>query len=652
MKLYLLGDWAQAQNFITGLKVQEALINWLFVQNRWILGIAFAVVFSFAIYTFLKEKKASAFGVALIFTLYVGIISNLVPVTMQTPAMSSSMESSISQAELRVSQAQASLTSAQNQPGQPNVMSTRDRLSYAQSDLNKLKKLDVGVGSEVAKANVLFAFYYNFVAMVFLNAWEVFDSIDQTISVKQRETQSAIASFMANDPALTPPEKAMINEYSKCLIKKQTYIDQVQKIGQNVSRGIQVNDAQDPPLKGKELADAWAKIIYPSKEAMDAVCQTVTNEFGKIVDSSITQAEIDDFKGGFTVFGHTIGEEDQGKYLAATLGVPAEKLVGMTDDDIAKSFYRAKKMEAMGTALRDKMGDISGSSAGAGLLEKSGVKAAVGGWFTNWVGGFALAAKPFIISTINFGFYLLPISFFFVILASFIPKYHWKAHKNFILAFIFMFAWQFSVLVIEKKMTAVEQADIGVMSENAGGSSYMTNLITGSWDQLTGSSSVVDAGAAGALTGKAAMTKAGQAAISKMLFLAKTNPASAAISTIGSASYAVGSAGYNAYVKMDKDNAEFNKLLMQEGQIDPGFAEIANGVLTNQRAQVEAARSSVKTTEAMLILGSTVVALFLVFGQGFGLGGLASMAGQAASSVAGSVSAVATQGLGRGGFKK
>jgi len=651
MKLYLLGDWAQAQSFITGLKIQEGLLSWLFIDNRWVLGIALVCVFSFAVYTFLKEKKFGAFAsTVILFTLYVGVLGKIVPVTIHTPAMSSSMESSIAQGELRVSQASAALEAAQNQPGQPNIMTAQDTLSYATNDLAKLKKLDLGVGAEVAKANVLFAFYYTFVDVVFLSAWEVFDSVDQSISVKQRGIQAGISEFMANDPQLNSDEKSMVGAYSECLIKKQTYLDQLQQIGQNVAGGIQVNDSQNPPLVGEDLANAWAEIIYPSREEMDAVCQTLTGNFGKTVDAGISQADIENFKGGYTVFGHTFFADNQGKYLAKTLGLPAEKLVGMSDDEIAKTFYRAKKMEAMGKELKNKMSDISGSTAGVGLLEKSGIKASVGGFFSEWLGGFMLSVKPFLQDSINFIFYLLPIAFFFTVLASFIPKYHWKAHQMFISAFIFVFAWQFTVLVVEKHAAYIEQSSVGVMSSGDGVGEYVSNFVTGSWDQITGAS-VVDAGAGAAVTTKVAATKVGQAAIAKILVAAKLHPITAVVSTVGSASYAVGSAGYNAVVKMDKENAEFNKLLMEEGKIDPGFVAIADGALSAQRTQIEAAKSRASMNEALWLLASPMLAMFLAFGSWFGLGSVGQMAGQAASSVGGSVASVATQGFGRGGVK-
>jgi len=649
MKLYLLGDWAQAQSFIAGLKIQEAMLQWLFIDNRWLIAIALVIVFAFAVYVFLKDKKFGAWaGTIILFTLYIAVLGHYVPVTMRTPAMSSSMSSSISQANIRVSAAQNAVTAAQGEPGQPNVMIAKDRLAAANLDLQKLQKLDINVSSSVANANVLFAFYYTFVDTIFLNAWEVFDSIDSSISVKDRGMQAAITEFMANDPQLSASEKSLMNAYSECLIAKQTYVQQVSLIGQNVSRGIQVNASQDPPLKGKELADAWATVVWPSKESMDATCKSVSTNFGKTIDAGISQAEIDDFKGGFTLFGQRFFGDDKGKYLAGTLGISADKLVGMSDDDIARAFYRAKKLESMGKNLRDHMADVSGSSAGSGLLEKSGVKAAVGGFFTSWIGGFALSAKPFLNDSLNFIFYLLPIAFFFTILASFIPKYHWKAHQMFISAFIFVFAWGFTILIVEKYAAAAEAADVGVMSSSSG-NGYVANFVTGAWDQLTGASSVVDAGAGAAVTGKAAMTKAGQAAISKMLFLAKTNPVSAVISSVGSASFAVGTAGYNAAQKLNTENAEFNNLLMAEGSIDPGFVAIANGVLTNQRAQIEAAKSRSKTNEAMWLLFSPMLAMFLAFGSWFGLGQVGGMAGQAASSVGGSVASMATQGIGRGG---
>jgi len=649
MKLYLLGDWAQAQSFIAGLKIQEALLNWLFVDNRWLIAISLVVVFAFSTYLFLKEKKFGAWASTIVlFTFYIAILGHSVPVTMHTPAMSSLMSSSISQAKVRVSAAQNAVIAAQNEPGQPNVMAEKDRLSSANLDLEKLQKLDVNVGSTVAHANVLFAFYYTMVDMIFLNAWEVFDSIDQTISVKDRGMQSAITDFMANDPQLSATEKSLMNAYSECLIAKQTYVQQVSLIGQNVSKGVQVNASQDPPLKGKELADAWATVVYPSKEKMDATCKSVSTNFGKTIDAGISQSEIDDFKGGFSLFGHRFGGTNQAKYLAGTLGIPKEKLIGMSEDDIARAFYRSKKLEAMGSALRDKMADISGSSAGAGLLEKAGIKASVGGWFTQWLGDFMLSAKPFLQDSINFIFFLLPIAFFFTILASFIPKYNWEAHKAFMLAFTFVFAWQFTILVIEKSQAAAENANVGAMSSGDGVLDYAGNFITGSWDQLIGPSAV-DLAAGGAVAGKAAMTKAGQAAISKMLFLAKTTPQGAIISSVGAASFAVGTAGYNAAQKLNKENAEFNNLLMAEGSIDPGFTAIADGVLQSQRRKVEAAKSRGSTLHAILLLSSPFIALLIVFGSFAGLTSVGGMAGQTASSVGGSIASMATQGIGRGG---
>jgi len=456
---------------------------------------------------------------------------------------------------------------------------------------------------------------------------------------------------MANDPQLSATEKSLMNAYSECLIAKQTYVNQVSLIGQNVSKGIQVNASQDPALKGKELADAWAAVIYPSKEKMDATCKSVSSNFGKTIDASISQSDIDDFTSGFSLFGHDFFKEDKGKYLAGTLGIPKEKLIGMSEDEIAKAFYRSKKIEAMGKNLRDHMADISGSSAGSGLLEKTGsIKESVGGFFTEWLGGFMLSVKPFLQDSINFIFFLLPIAFFFTILASFIPKYHWKAHQMFISAFIFVFAWQFTILVIEKNQAAAENANVGVMSSGDNKLDYVGNFITGSWDQLVGSSAV-DLAAGGAVAGKAAMTKAGQAAISHMLFLAKTNPPAAIISSVGAASFAVGTAGYNAAQKLNKENAEFNNLLMAEGSIDPGFTAIADGVLQSQRRKVEAAKSRGSTLHAILLLASPIIAMFIVFGSWYGLGSVGSMAGQAASSVGGSVASMATQGIGRGGMK-
>jgi len=650
MKLLLMGDWSQANSFLQGLKIQDGLLNWLFVQNRWVISIALVVVFAFSIYSFLKDKKlGTSVLTILLFTLYVGILNHSVPVTMHTPVLSSSMESSIAQAKLRVSTAQNAVSAAQAETGQPNVMQAKDRLASANLDLQKLQKLDVPVGSVVGHANVLFSLYFTFTDAVFLSAWEVINKTDQSISVKDRTMQASISEFMANDPQLTETEKALMNAYSECLIAKQTYVKQVSLIGQNVSRGIQVNASQDPPLKGKELADAWAAVIFPSKQAMDATCKSVSNNFGKTIDSSISPAEIDDFAGGFTLFGHRFGANDKAKYLAGTLGVPATKLIGMSDNDIARAFYRSKKLEAMGKNLRDHMANISGSAAGAGIIEKSGIKSSIGGFFTEWLGGFMLSVKPFLQDSINFIFYLLPIVFFFTILASFIPKYHWKAHQMFISAFIFVFAWQFSVLVIEKHAAAIEQANIGVMAEGTG-LDYASNFITGSWDQLIGSSGV-DTAAGAAVAGKAAATKLGQQAISKMLFLAKTNPPAAIISSVGSASFAIGTAGYNSAQKLNKENKEFNNLLMDEGSIDPGFVAIADGVLQAQRKQVRAAQSRASMNEALWLLASPMIAMFLAFGSWFGLGSVGSMAGQAASSVGGSVASMATQGIGRGGMK-
>jgi hypothetical protein len=218
----------------------------------------------------------------------------------------------------------------------------------------------------------------------------------------------------------------------------------------------------------------------------------------------------------------------------------------------------------------------------------------------------------------------------------------------FISAFIFVFAWQFTILVIEKHAASIEKASIGVMSSGDGKLDYLGNFITGSWDQLIGPS-VVDVAAGGAVTGKLAMTKAGQAAVSHMLFLAKTNPPAAIISTVGAASLAIGTAGYNAAQKLNTENAEFNNLLMTEGSIDPGFIAIADGVLQSQRRKVEAAKSRASMNEALWLLASPMLAMFLAFGSWFGLGSVGAMAGQAASSVGGSVASAATQGMGRGG---
>jgi len=90
---------------------------------------------------------------------------------------------------------------------------------------------------------------------------------------------------------------------------------------------------------------------------------------------------------------------------------------------------------------------------------------------------------------------------------------------------------------------------------------------------------------------------------------------------------------------------------MAEGSIDPGFVAIADGVLQAQRRKIQAAKSRAATNEALWLLASPMIAMFLAFGSWFGLGQVGSMAGQAASSVGGSVASMATQGIGRGGMK-
>jgi len=181
-------------------------------------------------------------------------------------------------------------------------------------------------------------------------------------------------------------------------------------------------------------------------------------------------------------------------------------------------------------------------------------------------------------------------------------------------------SWQVMILTISKYYAAQEATEIGMMAESSG-LEYVGDLVAGSWNKLTGGMEAGEA-AAGAAIGRKAIVQGLMAARGAGL-------PGAIMSTL-----ALG--GFSAVAAADEisqDNAEFARVLLDEGGLNPALEQLAAGSISAQRQMLEDKQDRLSAMEALWILASPILTFILFFAgyrmmAGLGVGQAASQAGQ------------------------
>lgn len=628
MKIYLLGGWGTVISFTRGLKSLQSLWSWIFgPQMHWLIGVLISIIFLYSIGQLLN-KNFKPLALIILIPIYVSVMKYEVPAVLPTPAMSTGLSSTINQAQQRVQSAQTALSQAQ--AANAGVDAASVKLAAAEGDLRRLQALNItDSGKVVAQVPVGFALPFIVTDAVALGVWHSINSVSfNSVTLQDRSVQSYLSNALAASPQLTPTEKAVADSLSKCLSAKQAYVEQSAKIAGYVRQGIDPNPNQSPPRTGKALADAWSGILQPSRTAMKQACNQMTPQLASALDASITPADVKNFEGGFQIGGESwfqTATPDKVQYLAAQMGVPASDLQGKSPDQIAKMFLRYKKLEAISKQLTSNLDQVGSGAAGAGYNAKTSFSSTAAGMLANWLGSFGLSVKPFILQALNFCVFLLPVSFFFVLLLSLWPRSFKRAWSSFLIGLIFVFSWQVTILVIEKYVAAKNQQTVA-MQQPKSGFGYLGQLIDGTFQNLTGGAESGNgdavAGAAGAA--KVATSKTGIKVISKILAAGSDIALPAAVvSTLATGALSVVSAKH----ALDKNSQNFANLLLSDGGMDPALESLAGGLVDRQRSQIEKAQARSATIEAGLLVASPFLAMVMALGAWF-LAGQAGLGAQ------------------------